>query len=280
MDAPFSLTPSFITGVKGKLFALHCAPRKTHPNTECFLVVPSFAEDMNRCRYMTNMLSQALASHGHAVLTVDPYGTGDSAGEFVDADWGQWVADIVTAGDYARELGYERISLLGIRLGAPLACAVAAGIGPLHRILFWQPVISGKASLHQFLRLKIAASMGRDEQAGTIAQFEEVLEQGNNIQVAGYDISPQLYQGIKTAHLSERPAETTCPVGWFTVLASAERKTPRPDLAVISEWRTQGVEIDHQVVVGPAFWQAHERTLAPNLVSSTVDYIISEPRTS
>ena len=51
---------------------------------------------------------------------------------------------------------------------------------------------------------------------------------------------------------------TSIPIAWFTVLASAERKTPRGDLQAIEKWQEQGTKIDHKTVIGPAFWQAHE----------------------
>tara|TARA_R110002110_G_scaffold91264_1_gene237366 strand:+ start:16756 stop:17598 length:843 start_codon:yes stop_codon:yes gene_type:complete len=274
MSTSYLPEPAFIQGERGPLFSLHCAPVAGIERHECLVVVPSFSEEMNRCRYMTTMLAQALAPNGVGMLTVDPYGTGDSAGEFEDADWQQWVLDIRRAISYAKELGYHRVSLLAIRLGALLACEAMTALTDIHRLILWQPVVSGKSSLHQFLRIKIAASIGRDEEAGSIAQFEEVLDRGQSIQVAGYDISPALYAGIQSAHLDGCAASVNCPVAWFTVLASEERKTPRPDQKTMELWRSRGIDLEHHTVIGPAFWQAHERTLAPTLVEATAALIL------
>lgn len=273
MNAPPRLDPAFIQGSKGALFALHHPPAQILGSTECFVTVPSFAEEMNRCRYMQTLLAQALNKQGHALVSVDPYGTGDSSGDFTEANWEQWIQDTIDATHYARQLGYQKISFLAVRLGALLAMAAAPAIDNLHRMIFWQPVINGKASLNQFLRIKIAASMGRDEKAETTSHLEALLKEGKNIEVAGYDVSPELFNGIQAAHYNNHLDSLSCPVSWFTVLASAERKTPRGDMQAIEKWRDQGVQIDHQTVIGPAFWQAHERTLAPELITATINYL-------
>ena len=272
------LEPAYIAGDRGKLFALHCAPAARNDRAECVIVAPSFAEEMNRCRYMQTMLAQQLAGHGIALLSVYPFGTGDSQGEFVEADWQQWIRDIITAADYAGQLGYRSVTLLGIRLGALLAAAAAPEVKNLQRLVFWQPVSNGKIALNQFLRIKIAAAIGRDEDGGTTAQLEEELNRGDSIQVAGYDVSPALFRGIQAAHFDQYLSPITAPISWYTVLASAERSTPRADLKTIEQWRSEGKQIEHLTSIGPAFWQAHERTLAPNLVNETISHLTGVPQ--
>jgi exosortase A-associated hydrolase 2 len=273
MTASTHLDPAFIEGSRGSLFAMHHAPAHFNDSTECFIIIPSFAVEMNRCRYMQTLFAQALNKQGYGLLSVDPFGTGDSAGNFSEADWDQWKKDGVSATDYAIQLGYKHISFLAIRLGALLAMEAAPYIDNLKRIVLWQPVTNGKATLNQFLRIKIAASIGRDEKAETTAHLEELLNEGKNIEVAGYDDSPSLFKGIQSAHINNHLETTSIPISWFTVLASAERKTPRGDLQAIEKWQGQGAKIDHETVIGPAFWQAHERTLAPALITATMEYI-------
>ncbi len=273
MNAKPRLDPAFIKGSKGALFALHHPPTQILDSTECIVTVPSFAEEMNRCRYMQTMMAQALNEQGHALVSVDPYGTGDSTGDFAEATWEQWIEDTIDAVFYAKELGYKKVSFLAVRLGALLAMAAAPAIQDLQRMIFWQPVINGKASLNQFLRIKIAASIGRDEKAETTAHLEELLKEGKSIEVSGYDVSPDLFKGIQSAHYNNHLNKLSCPIAWFTVLASAERKTPRGDLQAMEKWREHGVQVDHKTVIGPAFWQAHERTLTPELISATIAYM-------
>ena len=276
MMAQTTTEARFINGTKGRLFAMHRRPLNRLELGECFVLAPPFAEEMNRCRYMCTMISQQLAEQGHGFLSVDPYGTGDSEGNFVDADWDGWTRDIVAACEYAMELGYTRISLLGIRLGALLALNAAADMASLHRIVLWQPVISGKTSLTQFMRIRIAASLERDEDGGSVGDFEKSINEGKPVQVAGYDVSPALYTGIKTAHFDSHLEFHKSPIAWFNTLASEDRKTPRIETDFLKKWREQGADIHHETVIGPSYWAVHERTLAPALVKATARHIAGD----
>lgn len=273
MTSHLNLEASYIEGTRGSLFALHYLPATAKNQSECFIVLAPFAEEMNRCRYMQTMLAQSLAKRGYGVLIVDPYGTGDSEGDFVDADWQQWREDTLCTETYARKLGYLSTSILAIRLGSLLAASVVSEFKSLHRLIFWQPVTNGKIALNQFLRLRVAASIARGEEAETTANLEAQLKGGSSIQVSGYDVSPTLFEGIGNTKLDQLPHLQNTLVSWFTVLASTERKTPRADLKTIERMSESGFDVTHTTVIGPAFWQAHERTLAPSLISATLDCI-------
>lgn len=264
---------SFIPGKRGALFALHRGPQAPGADSECFVLAPSFAEEMNRCRYMCTMLACRLAQLGCGFLSVDLYGTGDSAGDFSEADWTTWRDDIDAACDHARQIGYGRISLLGIRLGALLAMELAQRPAVFHRVVLWQPVISGKTALTQFMRIRIAASLERDEEAGSIAEFERQLDSGQHVQVAGYDVSPELYKAIRAAQLDSGLDYGGMPIAWFNTLASEDRKTPRAELDFLDRWRASGANVKHSTVFGPSYWAVHERSLAPALVDATARYI-------
>lgn len=272
MNVVGALDARFIQGTRDSLFSVHHAAASGALD-ECFVIAPAFAEEMNRCRYMCTMFAQSASSQGFGTLNVDPLGTGDSAGEFVDADWAQWGDDLCAAVAHARSLGYAHVSLLGIRLGALLAMSVIERLGELRRVILWQPVTSGKSTLTQFLRIRIAASLERDEEGGNVADFRRQLEAGEPLQVAGYDVSPDLFRGIEAASLENHLAYSAAPVSWFTTLASEGRKTPRAELSLLEKWRDAGATVDHHTVIGPSYWAVHERTLAPSLVEATVEHV-------
>ncbi len=274
MNSKYTIEPAYIEGEKGLLFSIHYRPHDLEKKSECFIVVQSFAEEMNRCRYMCTMLAQLLGKNNFGYLLVDSYGTGDSEGDFIDADWEQGCRDLLTAVSYAESLGYNKISLVSIRLGALQTMQVVSSIKKLNRLIFWQPVINGQVALRQFLRIKIAASIGRNEEPGTIDEFDAAIERGESLDVAGYDISPALYKGMKSSCFDDFIDFNAVPIGWFTTLSSTDRKTPRPELNMIDKWKREGANIDHRIIIGPSYWQVHERTLVPELVSATVDYIM------
>jgi alpha/beta superfamily hydrolase len=75
-------TPFFLDGPAGNLFCLHF-PRSTPGGARrCALVLPPFAEELNKSRRMGALAARALQRAGHDVLLIDLYGTGDSAGDF------------------------------------------------------------------------------------------------------------------------------------------------------------------------------------------------------
>lgn len=269
----FEIIPEFIPGGKGSLYSWHYCPELITEETECFLIIPPLAEEMNRCRYMCTLFAQAVADKGMGCFSIDPYGTGDSAGDFVDCNWQQTIADMLTALEHLTSLGYKKISLLGIRLGALQALDLVEQFQGINRVILWQPITNGNMALTQFLRIRIAASLSRNEKAETIKDFDAMIEQGKPVEVAGYDLSPSYYHSIKTAKLSAENNYNQTPIAWFTTIASAERKAPKVEINTINKWRENGANIDYTVLVSPPYWQVHERTLAPDLVTATLAYI-------
>ena len=49
---------------------------------------------MNRCRAMVALQARAFAALGAGTLVLDPFGTGESSGEFVAASWATWGDDL------------------------------------------------------------------------------------------------------------------------------------------------------------------------------------------
>src|SRR5690606_29370002 len=102
-----------------------------------------------------------LAALGIDVLLLDPFGTGDSAGDFGEARWETWRADAEAAVAWLGERCGGPVGLWGLRLGAVLAADVAAQAnGRIAYLVLWQPVLFGERFLTQFLRLRVAAGMG------------------------------------------------------------------------------------------------------------------------
>jgi exosortase A-associated hydrolase 1 len=121
--------------------------------------------------------ARALAAEGFAVLQMDLFGCGDSAGDFGEASWATWVADVVAAahwlgarhglvfpdknrkGSEAFENSAVGAPLIfwGLRAGCLLAVEAARAIHRPVSFLFWQPVFSGEQYWRQFQRLGLAA---------------------------------------------------------------------------------------------------------------------------
>jgi pimeloyl-ACP methyl ester carboxylesterase len=95
-------------------------------------------------------LAHRLAASRWAVLRVDYAGTGDSSGTWTDPDLvTEWLLGVRRAIEYARELETPRVGVVGLRIGATLACAAIADAAGVDDMVLWDPCATGKAFLRE-----------------------------------------------------------------------------------------------------------------------------------
>jgi exosortase A-associated hydrolase 2 len=229
------------------------------------LLAPPFAEELNKCRRMCALASRALAADGWRVIRMDPYGCGDSDGDFGDATWQRWLDDLMKAVDaYADG---RRLWLWGVRAGALLITPLLRA-RPDADVLLWQPLIEGSTVLDQFLRLRTSTAQpdaGRREDRKSL---RERLARGEPLEIAGYLLGPALAQGLSDARLS-LPDGYRGRVIWLDVVSAPEEPPRASARQTIDVWRTTNVQIHYSTVVGPPFWQTVEIAEAPELVERT-----------
>lgn len=265
-----STQPLFLESGRWRRFAVHFSPPQGIARRGALVLAPAFFEEMNKSRRMVANCSRALAERGWSVLVVDLLGCGDSPGDFEDASWHVWVDDLVRAHSWLRERSEAPVGLWGMRAGALLAYAAAPLIGELPQTLLWQPVQSGKAHLHQFLRLKVAAvAIGGGEAKINTRALLDSLERGDTVEVSGYTLSPQVALSMQQASLEGPTASRK--VIWLEVSAS-----PSPILAPASQssidaWRASGVPVTARAVQGPSFWATQEIEECPALIEATLE---------
>jgi exosortase A-associated hydrolase 2 len=250
--------------------ALHGAVLYVHP----------FAEEMNKARRMAALQSRALAQAGFAVLQIDLLGCGDSSGDFADATWGDWVADVLQGAQWLRQQYTAPLWLWGLRAGCLLVNQAAAQLqGTVHQ-LYWQPPPAGKVLLQQFLRLSLASGMLDDapNASGTKTKPTDPRQQlasGQNAEIAGYSLQPSLATGLEQAQL-QPPAST----GAHARCVWLETSTRNPAVwlpateAALARWRQTGHAVHAEVVAGPAFWQTQEIEDAPALLQATTHALL------
>lgn len=72
---------------------------------------------MNKSRHLVHLQAAALAHQGYRVLVLDPYGTGDSEGDFSEATPHRWVADYNFLISLLVEQGVQHFVAWGLRAG-------------------------------------------------------------------------------------------------------------------------------------------------------------------
>jgi exosortase A-associated hydrolase 1/exosortase A-associated hydrolase 2 len=265
--------PVLLDGTRGRLTGVLYAASPDVEFAGGVLVAPAFAEEMNRCRSMVSMAAARLSALGFETLVVDPYGTGDAAGEFGDADWSTWRADLRAALEWMRARDAACTTILGVRLGAAMAAELAAADPTIRRLALWQPVLDGKSFFTQFLRIRIAAEL---QTAGGIKSTDELRQRiaaGERIEVSGYRLGARLATELDGVRWPATLPDVS--IGWFEVLAAEDSPVPRPSTKAIEVARAAGRTVDLATPVGPPFWQVHERAVAGALLDATETWFAS-----
>ena len=262
--------PFFLHTEGGRLFCIHHEPKDITRIRGAMVYVHPFAEEMNKARRMAAVQARALADAGWSVLTIDLAGCGDSEGDFGQADWPQWRADVALACEWLRGKTGRIPALWGLRAGCLLACEVASSMEAAPDLLFWQPTISGKQFLQQFLRLRVTGQLfgsTAQDRTGT-KQLHEELRQGNSLEVAGYTLSSGLAMGLDASELT--PPATRARVVWLEVVPDDPAGLSPAAHSRIELWKSAGHDVAAATVTGPAFWQTQEITECPALVAATL----------
>ena len=270
--------PFFLQADCGGRFCLYHPPQAEKECRGAFIYVHPFGEEMNKSRRMAALQARAFAAMGFGVLQIDLYGCGDSSGDFSDARWDIWKQDIAAAREWLEERLSAPVSLWGLRLGALLALDFAKSAKKkFDHIILWQPVISGESFLTQFLRLRLANEMlsagrGSGASTGGTSALRNTLRAGESLEVAGYELTPELasaIDGLKAVEL----AVTDSPVHWFEIVAEPGRPMTPIGGKVVSAWRHSEVKLFLHLVPCPPFWATQEIAECPELVTATTNAV-------
>lgn len=261
----------WLPGVAGALHCLHLqpasAPSNGDGNRRAIVFCAPFGEEVNRSRRTVHLAARGLAAAGHEVLLVDPFGAGDSAGEFADATWNIWTRDTIEAARWlCSSSGLDRLVLWGLRTGAATALEVAAAV-PCERLLLWQPVVSGSAFVTQFLRQNAAsrAAAPAGEGEPRAGELRAILRAGQVIEVEGYAFTNQMCEALEAIDLIQSPPPV--PVHWAEVVPDPGRPFAAASRRLIEIWEGAGVWIDDTKVVGAGFWSTPEPSISAGLVA-------------
>lgn len=265
----------FLPAAEGQRFCLFHPPAG-----ECrgaVLYLHPFGDEMNKARRMAALQARAFAARGYGVLQIDLHGCGDSSGEFGDASWDSWKADVTLGCAWLKDKLGQPVTLWGLRLGALLALDYArTAAEPPARLLLWQPVTGGAAFLTQILRLRVANEMFGDkddanaakEKSGGTKALREALRGGESLEVAGYDITPAMADSLDALDAS-KIIVTGCPVDWIEVVATPERPLSVAGARLADAWRAAGVALHVELVACLPFWATQEISECPPMIAAT-----------
>lgn len=264
------------TGGQGQRLCVHTPPAAALRGA--VLHLHAFAEEMNKSRRMVARTARALAAAGFAVLQIDLLGCGDSDAEFADARWSEWQADVVWAAAWLTRRYDAPLWLWGQRAGALLASTAASAIGSDCHLLFWNPVLQGKALTQQFVRMKAAAEWARGDGKAAGDAVRAELAAGHVVEIAGYGLHPLLVRELDrmvlappSLPLATDSARQALRLVWLEVGGRADEPALSPAAQMqVAKWQAAGYRATALAVAGPAFWQTVEIEDAPALIDATV----------
>jgi exosortase A-associated hydrolase 2 len=262
--------PFFMQGARGRLFCLWLSPPPGVAVRGAVLLIPPFAEEMNKSRRQLTLQARAFAQSGFRVLLLDLYGTGDSEGDFADARWETWIEDLVSAATWLQSHGAEGLTLVGLRLGAVLAAELAQRLPrPPERLILWQPVITGRQHVDQFLRLRVAANVLGNGDGVTVRAIRESLIDRQSVEVAGYELTADAVKQIDARDLLQLTPSSSIHVDWVEIVRSKERGVAPASQRLIEAWRERSADVRTELVIGESFWSTVEIVVVPELIEQT-----------
>lgn len=141
------------------LFGVWSQPSGGTEHDHGVVLCPPIGQEHVRTHWALRQVSAALCRAGFHCLRFDWFGVGDSAGELRDASLARWREDLANAVQELRDTaGVQRISVVGLRVGATIAALAAAELSPTSLVL-WDPIVEGRAyvtALGRLTRLLVA----------------------------------------------------------------------------------------------------------------------------
>lgn len=253
------------------MFSLFKPRRAGHPN-KAVLCLPPFAEELNKSRRMLALQGRRIARDGTVFLLPDLLGTGDSAGDFADADYEIWSRDVQFAVAWLYAQGIEDIQLLGVRFGSLLADSFLRSTSQEHhRIVLWNPVIAGSTLLNQFFRTKLAAGMRSGASQG-VSDLRKNLAEDGQMEIAGYFLTDRMVRSIDEARLQDLHTAASMDLLWIETGPVAEGPPTAKTQEIMTRWREQDVNASYCRIKGPQFWMTPEIQEVDELLEMTANY--------
>ena len=273
MNAPLFSAPRaepfFFDAEPGTRFSLYHAPAPHVAPRGAILYVHPFAEELNRTRRMASLQARRFAGMGFAVLQIDLFGCGDSCGDFNAARWDLWLRDLATARAWLAERSPGPMQLWGLRLGGLLALEFAAR-SPVDGIILWQPFLSGRTCINQFLRQRLVAdarTAGPDEARTTAALRADLVARGQ-VEVCGYELALPLAQAIDAVEAASIRVPP-CAIDWFASGAPAPTRLAASAARLAEAWAAHGATLHFHALDGAPFWSGGASSECAALLEAT-----------
>lgn len=193
----------FFTRGDRQLFSVRYQPGNSivhEPRKHGILICNALGQEYTRAYRNLQQLANLLCQRGFNVLRFDYYGTGNSDGSCGSIRTESLKADLHRAKQYFRETAkLDRLSLLGIRLGATLAATTP--LESVDRIVLWDPVLDGREYLELTDRL-------HRESLRSQIRYAKVVSPSEKDQAYGHAMNSEKRSSLRHLRLAETESWT------------------------------------------------------------------------
>lgn len=263
------MNPLYFGSSERSLFGVYHPPKAKQARKSGVVLCYPYGQEYMRAHRAFRQLALLLQKAGFHVMRFDYSGTGDSSGEGDSGSIQQWAADIGTAIDELKETAQvERVSLVGLRLGATLAAMAAAGRTDVEAVALWDPIVSGESYLAEMRTSRVGAHAGTDRSSSD--------DPNATFGVMGFPITPPLRAELERLRLTDIGA----PAGSKrAVVVSHER----PEYTAAGQHRPAGIgAVHYELMASEGNWNEvddYGGALIPQrLIQGIVAYLVKETK--
>lgn len=214
------------------------------------VIAGPFAEEKKAAQRALVAAARSFAEAGYDVLRFDWRGTGDSGGEFAQADVSSWLEDLRRVIKTAQQMSDAPLTLLGLRFGAALCWQVAADENlSVENLILWEPITNGSSYARQNRqRSQIRAQMTQ----GAEAKATQTTAGGFDFD--GFFINEKLQDEMTKIDLQNSSLSNIKRLLLLQISGSPRLKKPFEDLA--ERARQSSIETEIENVAVEAFWSS------------------------
>ena len=255
----------FFQGKQGQLFRLIRTPNEV--NGHVIYIAPLF-EQANQTRHMQTRSAINMYQLGMQSIVFDHFGTGDSAGELLDANLTLWQQDIA-----AQISAIKSSSCQPVFLSVLLSAALLLNDDILARVdglLLIQADFNGKSFIRQLKRMAIAGNLVKPSTAIHGNNTEDI--EPDHLDIGGYQLTQKLLDELATQGISKiSPGNIPCT--WFEWSTSGGELTPSR-MKQQQAFRAAFQQVTVVMLEDSKYWQATELQLAPQLLQQEQDIVL------
>lgn len=252
------------------------AHRPATDNGQAVIFCAPFADDVQRSYRLTYNFGEKLAEAGYLALRFDYRGCGDSAGIHEETDLVTRLEDINRAIALVQDkYGVENLTLIGLRLGANLACMAVENNRTVKRLILWEPIISGEKYFYDCLRSNIVSQAfiyrkvirNREQQL-------EGLRKGKPVNIDGYEVNRSLFEAGCRLDLRDQVAGISIPTLLVSIQAG-QRPLSKETTETMKYIIATESNASHKVVDEVSFWVNKNQYVpsSPGLYDLTFDWL-------